>query len=135
MYNNVIMNIFTSPKNVGLIKNASGVGSVENKSTGEVFKLYIKVENGVIIDAKFKTFGSVLAIVSSSVVASLLIGKNLEEVLSLTINDIFNVIGEVEGERVNSCFDALELIKEVVVDYNKKEEKRLKMLQKQSEQN
>ena len=78
MYNEKVMEAFKSPKNVGEIENASGVGTVGNASCGDIMQISLKIENDIIIDAKFKTFGCAAAIATSSTATDMIIGMTVE---------------------------------------------------------
>jgi len=84
MYNEKIMDHFSNPRNVGEIENPSGVGEVGNMKCGDIMKIFIKVDNGIIEDVKFKTFGCGAAIASSSVLTEMVKGKSLEEAEKVT---------------------------------------------------
>ena len=84
MYSEKVMDHFTNPRNVGEIPDASGSGIVGNAKCGDIMKMDIKVENGVIVDVKFKTFGCGAAIATSSMATEMVKGKTLEEALALT---------------------------------------------------
>ncbi len=124
MYNEKVMQIFSNPKHVGEMKNASGVGMVGNEVCGDIMKLYIKVnEKEEIVDASFKTFGCAAAIVSSSVACDLIIGKTIEEALKLKNSDIIEYIGELPSQKIHCSMLAKEALEEAVKDYRKKQEK------------
>ena len=123
MYSKKVMDIFKEPKNVGLIKNASGVGQVGNAKCGDIMKIYLKVENGVILDAKFKTFGCVAAIASTDIACDKLKGKTIDEALKITNEDILKEMGEVPTNKIHCSVLAKEGIEEAVKDYYKKLEK------------
>jgi len=129
MYSKKVMDIFKEPKNVGIIKNASGVGQVGNAKCGDIMKIYLKVENGVILDAKFKTFGCVAAIASTDIACDKLKGKTIDEALKITNEDILKEMGEVPTNKIHCSVLAKEGIEEAVKDYYKKLEK-LKKQQK-----
>ena len=131
MYSKKVMDIFKEPKNVGLIKNASGVGQVGNAKCGDIMRIYLKVENGVILDAKFKTFGCVAAIASTDIACDKLKGKTIEEALKITNEDILKEMGEVPTNKIHCSVLAKEGIEEAVKDYYKKLEK----LEKQQKDN
>ena len=84
MYSEKVMDHFTNPRNVGEIKDASGVGEVGNAKCGDIMKIYIQVEDGVITDVKFNTFGCASAIASSSMATELIKGKPIDQALALT---------------------------------------------------
>ncbi len=94
MYNEKIMEHFSCPRNVGEIENPSGVGEVGNMKCGDIMKIFIKVEEGIINEVKFKTFGCGAAIASSSVLTEMVQGKTLEEAEKITNR---HVAEELEG--------------------------------------
>ena len=94
VYSEKVMDHFTNPRNVGEIPDADGVGEVGNAKCGDIMKMYLKIENNIITDVKFKTFGCGAAIASSSISTEMVKGKTIEEALKLTIDEVlkFNVI-------------------------------------------
>jgi nitrogen fixation NifU-like protein len=88
MYSDKVMDHFTNPRNVGEIPDADGVGEVGNARCGDIMKLWIKVENNVITDIKFKTFGCGAAIATSSMITELAIGKTVEEAEQITNSQV-----------------------------------------------
>ena len=84
LYSEKVMDHFTNPRNVGEIPDADGVGEVGNAKCGDIMKMYIKVQNGVLTDVKFKTFGCGAAVATSSMATELIKGKPIEEALQLT---------------------------------------------------
>ena len=133
MYSKKVMDIFKEPKNAGIIKNASGVGQVGNAKCGDIMKIYLKVENNVIIDAKFKTFGCVAAIASTDIACDKLKGKTIDEALKITNADILKEMGEVPTNKIHCSVLAKEGIEEAIKDYYKKLEK-LEKQQKDSQE-
>lgn len=129
MYNKRIMALFANPKNVGIIQGASAIGHYTNESTNDVYKLYLKVEDEIIVDASFKAFCGADGIAIFSVLTELLFDKNINEVNEITEDDILEEIGEFSEDNL-SVKDALETLKLTVIDYNKKQQKLLKLLEK-----
>ena len=84
MYSEKVMDHFMHPRNVGEIENASGVGTVGNAKCGDIMKVYLQIEDGIIKDAKFKTFGCGAAVATSSMATEMVIGKTIEEALKIT---------------------------------------------------
>ena len=84
LYSEKVMDHFTNPRNVGEIEDANGVGEVGNAKCGDIMKMYLKIENGVIEDVKFKTFGCGAAIATSSMATEMIKGKTVDEALKLT---------------------------------------------------
>lgn len=124
MYSKEVLNRFTNPKNVGLIKGASGVGTVGNATCGDIIKVYIKVEEDKITDAKFKTFGCAAAIASSDVAMDLIKNKTVDEALKVSNNDVMQELGELPEQKIHCSMMAQEAISAAVADYRKKELKK-----------
>lgn len=110
MYSDKIMQIFANPKNVGIIKGADGTGEATNEF-GEVVKIFISAEDGIIKDAKFKAYGSVVMIATGSVLTSMLKGQFIDNAINISNNDLKNALGgDVEEEKLPSlvaCKDAM----------------------------
>ena len=125
MYNEKVVEIFKNPKNVGEIKNASGVGTVGNEACGDIMKLYLKInDKDVITDASFKTFGCAAAIVSSSVATEMIKGKTVEDALKLENQEILDYLGGLPAHKIHCSVLAKEAIEEAVKDYRKKQVKK-----------
>ena len=108
MYNERLMQVFARPKNVGIIKGADAVGEATN-SIGEISKIYITVKEGVIVEAKFKAYGSATVIASSSVLTVLMKGKTIDEAINITKKDIISELGnQVDNiSSIEVCIDAM----------------------------
>ncbi|MDH4101269.1 MAG: Fe-S cluster assembly scaffold protein NifU [Nitrospirota bacterium] len=110
MYSDKVMDHFANPRNVGDISDADGVGMVGNASCGDIMKLYIKIEDDKIVDAKFRTFGCGAAIATSSMVTELVIGKTVEEAMSIskeTVAEALDGLPPVKMHCSNLAADAL----------------------------
>lgn len=110
MYNDIVMDHFSDPRNVGEITDADGVGGVGNPSDGDYIKIYIKVKDNVLVDVKFKTFGCGAAIAASSMVTVLAIGKTIEEALKIKNEDVSEALGGLPEKKLqcsNIAADAL----------------------------
>lgn len=123
MYNDKVIEHFSNPRNVGEIEDASGVGLVGNEVCGDIMKLFIKVEDGVITDAKFKTYGCGAAIASSSVATELVKGKTLDEALALTNKQVIEELGGLPPVKIHCSVLAEEALKKAIEDYKSKSEK------------
>lgn len=123
MYTSKVIERFQNPKNSGNLKGANAVGTVGNPTCGDIMKMMLKVEDGVVVDAKFKTFGCAAAIVSSDVAIDLIKGKTLEEVAKLTNKDVLEQIGELPPQKIHCSVLAEEAIAEAIKDYYKRQEK------------
>ncbi|MEO0250337.1 MAG: Fe-S cluster assembly scaffold protein NifU [candidate division WOR-3 bacterium] len=117
MYSEKVMDHFTNPRNVGEIQEADGIGLVGNPVCGDVMKLYIKVENGRIIDAKFKTFGCGAAIATSSMVTEMVKGKTLEEALSITNQAVAEALDGLPPNKMHCSNLAADALHKAIEDY------------------
>ena len=120
MYTQKVIDRFTNPKNVGQIKGANGVGTVGNAACGDIMKVYIKVENNIITDAKFKTFGCAAAISSTDVAMDLIKDKTIDEALKVTNKDVLNELDELPTQKIHCSILAQEAIGAAVADYHKR---------------
>ena len=118
MYNEKVMEIFSNPMNVGSMEDANAIGTVGNPSCGDIMKLYLKIENNIIKDAKFETFGCAAAIVSSSIATEMIKGKTIEEALNLNNNDIIDELGGLPAQKIHCSVLAKEAIEEAIKYYN-----------------
>lgn len=122
MYNEKVIEVFRNPKNVGEIENADGVGTVGNASCGDIMQISLKIENDVIADAKFKTFGCTAAIATSSTATEMIIGKTIEEALTITNKKVVEVLGGLPSQKLHCSVLAEEAIKKAIEDYISKKE-------------
>ena len=121
MYNEKVMEAFQNPKNVGEVENYNGIGKVGNASCGDIMQITLRIENDVIVDAKFKTFGCAAAIATSSTATSMVIGMTVEEALKLTNK---RVVEELEGlppQKLHCSVLAEEAIKAAIEDYRNRQ--------------
>ena len=124
MYNAKVLEIFKNPKNVGSLKGANGIGKVGNAACGDIMKIYLKIsEDGIIEDAKFKTFGCAAAITTTSVATELIKGKTIEEALQVKNSQIVEILGGLPAQKIHCSILAEEAIKAAVDDYYKRKEK------------
>ena len=122
-YTDLVMQHFLEPHNVGEIENPDGVGTVGNPVCGDVMKLTIKVENGRIVDAKFKTFGCGAAIATSSMVTDLVKGKTLEEAQKVSNKAVIEALHGLPPRKHHCSVLAEEALQAAINDYLKKQEK------------
>lgn len=122
-YNEKVIEHYSNPRNVGEIPEASGVGEVGNPVCGDIMKMYLKIENGIITDVKFKTFGCGAAIATSSVSTELIKGKTVEDALKLTNKEVVNELGGLPPVKLHCSVLAEEAIKSAIADYYRKEGK------------
>jgi len=115
LYSEKVMDHFEHPRNVGEIENADGVGQVGNPKCGDIMKMYLKIDDGVITDVKFKTFGC--AIATSSMATELIMGKRVEEALQLTNAAVAEALDGLPGYKMHCSVLAEEAIKAALADY------------------
>jgi len=120
MYSQQLLEHFENPRNVGEIENADGIGKVTNPACGDLMNLYLKVQEGKIYEAKFKTYGCPAAIASGSVATEMLRGKTLEEALKISREDINQALGGLEPAALHSSFLAEEAIQAAIENYRAK---------------
>ena len=120
LYNDTVMENFLHPKNVGELENPDGTGVYGSPVCGDMMQIQIKVENDVITDAKFKTFGCGSAIASSSMATSMIIGKTVEEALEITNKQIIDELGGLPPVKVHCSVLADRAIKNAIYDYAQK---------------
>lgn len=116
------MEHFTNPRNVGEIEDADGVGEVGSPQCGDIMKIFLRIEDNIIKDIKFKTFGCASAIASSSIMTDMVKGKTIEEALSLTNRDVVDALGGLPAPKVHCSVLAEEAIRAAIEDYRKKSE-------------
>jgi len=116
-YSEKVMEHFRNPQNVGEIKDASGTGKVGNPVCGDVMALYIKVENDIVVDAKFKTFGCGAAIATSSMVTELVKGKTIKEALAVSNHAVAEALGGLPSIKMHCSVLAEEALTSAIKDY------------------
>lgn len=117
LYSEKVMDHFLHPRNVGSIENADGVGEVGNAKCGDIMKIYLKIENNVIVDVKFETFGCGSAIASSSMATEMIKGKPLDQALQLTNKAVAEALDGLPAHKMHCSVLAEEAIKAAVKDY------------------
>lgn len=120
LYTEKVMDHFTNPRNVGEIENPDGLGEVGNAKCGDIMRIYLRIEDEVITEVKFKTFGCGSAIASSSVSTELIIGKTVDEALALTNKQVVNELGGLPAVKLHCSVLAEQAIKAAIYDYAKK---------------
>ena len=122
MYSEKVMDHFANPRNVGDIENASSTGTVGNAKCGDIMKMDILVENGIIVDVKFKTFGCGAAIATSSMATELVKGKTIEEALQLTNQAVAEALDGLPPVKMHCSLLAEEAIHAAIEDYLSKQQ-------------
>lgn len=117
LYSEKVMDHFRNPRNVGVIEDANGVGEVGNAKCGDIMKIYLKIENNIIEDVKFETFGCGSAIASSSMATELIKGKPLSDALNLTNRAVTEALDGLPTHKIHCSVLAEEAIKSAVKDY------------------
>ena len=120
MYSEKVMEHFTNPRNVGELKDANGIGEVGNVKCGDIMRMYLKIEDNVIQDVKFKTFGCGSAIASSSMATELIKGKTIEETMALTNKAVADALDGLPPIKMHCSVLAEQAIKAALLDYSKK---------------
>ncbi len=120
LYSEKVMEHFLNPQNVGVIENADGVGEVGNAKCGDIMKMYLKIENEVITDVKFETFGCASAIASSSMATEMIKGKPVAEAMLLTNKAVAEALDGLPPHKMHCSVLAEEAIQAAIEDYDKK---------------
>ncbi|MBO4819769.1 MAG: Fe-S cluster assembly scaffold protein NifU [Firmicutes bacterium] len=120
LYSDKVMDHFRNPRNVGVIEDANGIGEVGNAMCGDIMKMYLKIENGIVEDVKFETFGCGSAIASSSMATELIKGKPLEEVRELTNKAVAEALDGLPDYKMHCSVLAEEAIQAALEDYERK---------------
>ena len=121
MYSEKVMDHFSNPRNVGEIADANGVGQVGNPKCGDIMKMYLKIEDNVIKDAKFKTFGCGAAVATSSMATELVKGKTVEEALQITNKAVAEALDGLPPIKMHCSNLAEEAIRSAIEDYKRRE--------------
>ena len=117
LYSETVMDHFRNPRNVGVIENADGVGEVSNAVCGDIMKIYLKIDGGVISDVKFETFGCGSAIASSSMATEMVKGKPVEEAMALANRAVAEALEGLPPHKLHCSVLAEEAIKKALEDY------------------
>ena len=117
LYSEKVMDHFKNPRNVGKMEDADGVGEVGNAKCGDIMKMYLKIEDGIIVDAKFNTFGCGSAIATSSMATELIKGKTIEEALTLSNKAVVEALDGLPTHKIHCSVLAEEAVKAAIRDY------------------
>ncbi|MEK6651868.1 MAG: Fe-S cluster assembly scaffold protein NifU [Nitrospirota bacterium] len=120
MYSAKVMDHFANPRNVGDMPDADGVGTEGNPTCGDVMQIFIKVKDGKIVDAKFKTFGCGAAIAVSSMITELVKGKTLEEALAISKETVANELGGLPAQKMHCSNLGADALRKAIEDYKSK---------------
>lgn len=117
MYTKQVMDHFENPRNVGELADANGVGEVGNAKCGDIMKMYLKIENGVIADVRFKTYGCASAIATSSIATEMIKGQPIEKALELSNKAVVGALGGLPPHKIHCSVLAEQAIKAALADY------------------
>lgn len=120
-YSKKVMEHFESPHNVGVIEDANGIGEIGNAKCGDIMKMYLKIENDIIVDAKFKTYGCASAIATSSIATDMIKGQPLKEALKLTNKAVVEALDGLPAVKIHCSVLAEQAIKAAIADYYKRQ--------------
>ena len=117
MYNEKVMQAFQNPQNVGEVENYNAIGTVGNENCGDIMQITMLIEDGIIKDAKFKTFGCAAAVASSSTATAMIIGKTIDEALQIKNSDVIESLEGLPPQKIHCSVLAEEAIKLAIEDY------------------
>lgn len=117
LYSEKVMDHFMNPRNVGIIEDADGVGEVGNAKCGDIMKMYLKIDDNVITDVKFETFGCASAIASSSMATELIKGQSLDDAMMLTNKAVAEALDGLPAHKMHCSVLAEEAIQAAIEDY------------------
>ena len=117
LYSDKVMDHFMNPRNVGYIENADGIGEIGNAKCGDIMQIYLKIENDIIEDVKFETFGCGSAIASSSMATEMIMGKSIHEAMELTNKAVAEALDGLPAHKMHCSVLAEEAIKNALKDY------------------
>ena len=120
MYTEKVMDHFAHPRNMGAIENADGIGEVGNAKCGDIMKMYLKIDDDIITDVKFKTFGCGSAIATSSMATELIMGKTIKEAMELTNKAVAEALDGLPPVKMHCSVLAEQAIKAALLDYSRK---------------
>lgn len=119
-YSEKVMDHFMNPRNVGELEDASGVGNVGNAQCGDIMRLFLKIEDGIITDARFKTFGCGAAVATSSMITEMVKGKALSEVIKITNKAVMEALDGLPAVKAHCSVLAEEAVQAALWDYAQK---------------
>ena len=124
LYSEKVMDHFRNPRNVGVLEDANGIGEVGNAKCGDIMKMYLKIEDDIVKDVKFETFGCGSAIASSSMATELIKGKPVSEARQLTNKAVAEALDGLPDYKMHCSVLAQEAIESVLKDYESRQEKK-----------
>ena len=121
LYSDKVLDHFSNPRNVGVLEDANGIGEIGNAKCGDIMRMYLKIENNVIQDVKFKTFGCGAAVATSSIATEMIKGKTIEEALKVTNKAVVEALDGLPPSKIHCSVLAEEAIKSALYDYYEKQ--------------
>ena len=121
LYSDKVMDHFANPRNVGEIEDADGIGEVGNAKCGDIMKMYIKVDNGIITNVKFKTFGCGAAVATSSIATEMIMGKSIEDALKITNKAVVEALEGLPPQKLHCSVLAEQAMKAALSDYYRRQ--------------
>lgn len=121
MYSEKVLDHFSNPRNVGEIEDADGVGEIGNAKCGDIMKMYLKIDDGIITDAKFKTFGCGAAVATSSMATELIKGKSINDALKLTNDAVVEALDGLPAVKIHCSVLAEQAVRSALADYYTKQ--------------
>lgn len=121
MYTEKVMDHFENPRNVGELADANGVGEVGNAKCGDIMKIYLKIENGIVADVRFKTYGCASAIATSSIATEMVKGQPIEKAIELSNKAVVEALGGLPPHKIHCSVLAEQAIKAAVADYYRRQ--------------
>lgn len=119
MYNEKVMEVFKNPQHMGEVENYNAIGTVGNEVCGDIMRITMRIENNIIVDAKFKTFGCAAAVASSSTATGMIIGKTIEEALQLTNKQVIEELEGLPPQKIHCSVLAEDAIRMAIDSYLK----------------
>ena len=121
LYSDKVLDHFSNPRNVGELENADGVGDVGNAKCGDIMKMYLKIDDGIISDVKFKTFGCGAAIATSSIATEMIKGKSIDDALQLSNKAVIEALDGLPPAKIHCSVLAEQAVKAALADYYRKQ--------------
>lgn len=120
MYNEKVMEVFKNPQHMGEVENYNAIGTVGNETCGDIMQITMRIENDIIVDAKFKTFGCAAAVASSSTATGMVIGKTIDEALKITNKQVITELEGLPPQKIHCSVLAEDAIRVAIDDYQKR---------------
>jgi nitrogen fixation NifU-like protein len=121
IYSDKVLEHFSTPRNVGELTDANAIGEVGNAKCGDIMKMYLKIENNIIVDVKFKTFGCGAAVATSSIATEMIKGKSIDDALKLTNKAVVEALDGLPASKVHCSVLAEQAVRSAISDYYKRQ--------------